>query len=182
MKKIFFLMTLVAFTFSSCSDEGPVGPQGPEGPPGEAIVGTVFDVETDFTAANDYSVTLEYADFTDVEIFESDVVLVYLNVGTAGEAGGSDVPVWRLLPQTYYVEGGTMQYNYDYTFFDVNLFLDGDVPLGDLDPAFLQDQIFRIAIIPADFAQTTGVNVSNYSEVMSTLKIQESEIPLMDLK
>lgn len=180
MKKIFYLLTVISFTLASCSgDEGPVGPQGP---PGEALLGTVFDIEGDFTAANDYSIVVDYADFTDVEVFESDVVLVYLMVGTDGEAGGEDVPVWRLLPQTYYVEGGTMQYNYDYTFFDVNIFLDGDVDLSTLDPVFTNDQVFRIAILPAEFAETTGVDVTNYQEVMSALKLRESEIPVLDLQ
>ena len=180
MKKVFYLLTLFSLTLASCS--GDEGPQGPEGPPGEALLGTVFEETIDLNAANDYSEILVYEDFTDVEVFETDVVLVYLMVGTDGEAGGEPVPVWRLLPQTYYVDGGTMQYNYDYTFFSVNIFLDADVELSSLDPVFTEDQTFRIAILPAEFAETTGVDVADYYEVMNALKIQESDIPVLDLK
>lgn len=183
MKKIFYLLTLFSFSLVSCSDdEGPVGPPGPQGPPGEALLGTVFDVSVDFNAANDYSAVIDYADFTDVEVFETDVVLVYLRVGQDGEAGGEPVYLWRLLPQTYYVDGGTMQYNYDYSFFDVNIFLDGDVDLSTLGPAFLEDQVFRVAIVPADFAQSTGVDVTDYNAVMSAMKVDTQDIPELELQ
>lgn len=184
MKKIYFLLSFIFIAFTSCSDDGemgPPGPPGPQGPPGEdGLIGTVFDIEGDFTAANDYTLFVEYANFTDIEVFESDVVLVYLRVGTDGEAGGEPVYVWRMLPQTYYLDGGgTMQYNYDYTFFDTSIFLDSDVDLSTLGAEFTDNQVFRIAILPADFAQSN--DVSNYEAVMSALKIQEKEIPVLDI-
>lgn len=41
--------------FQSCEGpEGPQGIQGPEGEPGINIVGTTYEVEIDFTEANDY--------------------------------------------------------------------------------------------------------------------------------
>ncbi len=185
MKKIFYLFLAVfSIILVSCSgDEGPIGPPGPQGPPGaDGLIGTVFDVTADFNAGNDYSALVTYSDFTDAEVFESDVVLVYLRVGQDGEADGEPVYLWRLLPQTYYVDGGTMQYNYDYSYFDVNIFLDGDVDLSTLGTAFLDDQVFRVAIVPADFAQTTGVNVSDYNAVMSAMKVDPQDIPVLELK
>lgn len=183
MKKIYILLSVVLIAFTSCSDDGEMGPPGPPGPPGEdGLIGTVFDIEGDFTAANDYTLLVEYANFTDVEVFDSDVVLVYLRVGTDGEAGGEPVYVWRLLPQMYYLNGGgTMQYNYDYTFFDTSIFLDSDVDLSTLGTEFTDNQVFRIAILPADFAQSHGLDISNYEAVMSALKIQENEIPALDI-
>ena len=180
MKKIFYLLTLFSLSLVSCT--GDEGPRGPEGPPGEALLGTVIDIEGDFTAANDYSFVVTYSDFTDVEVFESDVVLVYLRVGTDGESGGEPVYLWRQLPQTYYVDGGTMQYNFDYSFFDVNIFLVGDVDLASLDPVFTDNQVFRIAIVPAEFAENSGIDLSNYYEVMSALKVKESDIPVLDIQ
>lgn len=187
MKKIYFLLSFVFIAFTSCSDDGemgPRGPQGPEGPPGaDGLIGTVFDVEGDFTADNEYSLLVNYADFTDVEVFESDIVLVYLRVGTDGESGGEPVYVWRLLPQTYYLEGGgTMQYNYDYTFFDTNIFLNSDMDLSTLGTEFTDNQVFRIAILPAEFAQNNSIDISNFKAVMSALKVQENNIPLLDIR
>ncbi|MGB7843832.1 MAG: collagen-like protein [Salinimicrobium sp.] len=184
MKKIFYLLTVLTFSLVSCSgDDGPAGPAGPQGPAGlDGLIGTVFDVPVDFNANNDYSAVFTYSDYTDVEVFETDVVLVYLRVGQDGEADGAPVYLWRLLPQTYYVDGGTMQYNYDYSYFDVNIFLDGDVDLATLGTAFLDNQMFRVAIVPADFAQTTGVNVADYNAVMSAMKVDTKNIPELQLK
>lgn len=187
MKKIYFLLSVLAFSLASCSgDDGPMGPPGPQGPQGPAgvdgLIGTVFDIQDDFTAANEYSLFAEYSDFTDVEVFETDVVLVYLKVGEDGEAGGEPVEIWRLIPQTYYLEGGeTMQYNYDYTFFDVSIFLAASVPLEDLSAAFTDDQVFRVAIIPAEMAQDSSLDVSDYNAVMSAMNYTNQEIPSLDL-
>lgn len=184
MRKIFYLLSIISLSLASCSgDEGPIGPQGPQGPPGaDGLIGTVFDVTTDFNASNEYATLFTYSDYTDVEIFESDVVLVYLRVGQDGEADGQPVYLWRLLPQTYYVDGGTMQYNYDYSYFDVNIFLDGDVDLSGLGSAFLDDQTFRVAIVPAEFAQNTGVDVADYNAVMSAMNVDPQDIPEIELQ
>ena len=185
MKRFLSLITLVIFTMTSCSSDDGMGTRGPPGPPGEpgadGLIGTVFDVEGDFTADNDYTLFAEYADFTSAEVFESDVVLVYLRVGEDGTADGEPVYVWRLLPQTYYVDGGTVQYNYDYTFFDVNIFLDSNVDLGSLGAAFTDNQVFRVAIVPAAFASNPNVNVADYKSVMKALDFQEQDIPDLEV-
>lgn len=187
MKKLTVLILSIFFTLASCSsdDVGPRGPEGPPGPPGppgeDGLIGAVFEVQGDFTEGNNWELFIEYADFTDVEVFESDVVLVYLRTGEDGEAGGEPVYVWRMLPQTYYLEeGGSMQYNFDYTFFDVNIFLDSDVALSTLGPAFTDNQVFRIAIVPAEFAST--MNISDFDAVMSALEIEERNIPSLDIQ
>lgn len=186
MKKIFTYLTLSLFIFTSCSKEGPRGPEGPEGPQGppgsDGLIGIVFDVQGDFTSDNDYSLLVDYADHTSEEVFESDVVLVYLRTGEDGTADGEPVYVWRLLPQTFYVDNGTVLYNFDYTFFDVNIFLDSNLDLGTLGAEFTDDQVFRIAIVPANFASSQGVDVSNYNEVMSALQFQERDIPELEVQ
>ena len=187
MKKYYFLLILAIFGFTSCSSDdgaiGPPGPEGPQGPPGEdGLIGAVFDVEGDFTADNDYTLTVDYGEFTDVEVFETDLVLIYLRVGQDGNAGGEPVYVWRLLPQVYYVDGGTVQYNFDYTFFDAQIFLDSDMPLNSLGSAFTDNQVFRIAIVPAAFASDHNINVSDYEAVMDILEFQEREIPQLELR
>ena len=189
MRKLLTILCLSIFAFTSCSDDGAMGPQGPPGPEGpqgpagaDAEIGAVFDVEGDFTAENDYYLFVPYEDFTTEEVFETDVVLVYLRTAQDGEADGEPVYVWRLLPQTYYVEGGTVQYNYDYTFFEVNIFLNSDLDFSTLGTEFTDNQVFRIAILPAGFAEEQAIDVSNYNEVMSELKIQEENIRQRNIK
>lgn len=175
MKKLFTLLFCSAFILTSCSDEGSVGPQGPEGPPGEdGLIATVIDLEGSFTEANNYELFLDFND-ANVEVFETDVVLVYLKVGEDGSAGGAPVEVFRMLPQTYFLDGGALQYNFDYTFFDVLIFLDGTVDFATLDPSYTQNQVLRIVVVPGAFA-TSGVDLSNMNAVMKGLDLQSSDV------
>ncbi|MBT8282213.1 MAG: collagen-like protein, partial [Muriicola sp.] len=84
MKKIGLIFsTLVVALMISC--EGPAGPPGPpgfdgldglDGQDGINILGTVLEIEGTFDAANEYSLFYEFP--TTVEVFESDLVFVYI--------------------------------------------------------------------------------------------------------
>lgn len=182
MKKLITLLFVSVFVFTSCSDDGQIGPPGPPGPPGEdGLIGTVVDVEGDFNEANDYSLLVDFND-VGIEVFESDVVLVYLKTGEDGEAGGSAVEVFRMLPQTYFIGDDILQYNYDFTFFETVIFLDGTVDFSTLEDSFTQNRILRVVVVPADFASTSGVDVSNMSEVLNALDIESRDITTMSIQ
>ena len=83
---ILFLATAVLIT--SCE-----GPQGPPGESGTNILGTVFEIQGDFTADNDYLLYYQFPG--NFEVYDSDVVLVYM---LWEQTNGLDV--WRLMPQT----------------------------------------------------------------------------------
>ncbi len=169
MKKIFVL--LLSVTFLSC--EGPQGPPGPPGFDGVNILGNVFDVSVDFTPGNGYSNLITFPN--NLEVFESDVVMVYLLEEQISDPSGP-IDVWTPLPATFFVSGGSqVVYNFNHTFLDVNLFLDGNVNLDTLGPGFTNNQIFRIAVLPADFVEQFDVNIENYNEVQSALKAQNPE-------
>lgn len=176
MKKIFTLLLFSVFAFTSCSDDGQIGPPGPQGPLGEAgPLAQVIDITGDFSETDNYTLSLDF-NAEGLEVFETDAVLVYLKDGEDGEAGGAPVEVFRMLPQVYYVESGEVQYNYEFTFFEVEIFMEGTANFDDLDPAFTQDQVFRIVIVPGEFAQTSGVDMSNMNAVLNALDVQKSEI------
>lgn len=172
---------ILSLILVSC--EGPSGPPGPPGPPGFDgedginILGQVYDIQGDFTPGNGYSIFSEFAiDAPSVEVFETDVVLVYILWAQEDDPSGP-IDIWRLLPQTRLVDQGILQYNYDYTFLDVSIFLE-----TDFDPAFLlpgdtDNQIFRIAILPADGASSAKLDTSNIQAVMDYLGVDESEVP-----
>lgn len=147
MKKIFLLIAIAGSSiFSSCE-----GDPGPQGAPGINILGQVFEVTVNFTAGNDFSrlVTIP----SNVEVFESDVILVYWLEDVVPDGTGGTIDVWSQLPQTIYLDGGgSFQYTFNHTFIDVLLFLQGDVDLTTLGSGFTIDQVFRIAIVPSEFA------------------------------
>lgn len=129
-------------------------------------ISEVFEVTRSFSPGNDYSslITLNPA------IYDSDVVLVYL----LWDVDGGN-PIWRLMPQTVQLAEGDLQYNYDFTPYDVNLFLSSaDFDLGILGSQWTQNQTFRIVIVPGYFSKT--VDVTNYKEVMEKLDKSESQI------
>jgi hypothetical protein len=184
MKKIFTLLLISAFTLTSCGDDGPVGPQGPQGPQGPAgadgFIGTVIDLQGSFASADDF-LELKFND-EGIEVFESDVVLVYLKTGEDGEAGGLPVEVFSMLPQTYFIDGQILQYDFDFTFFSVQIFLKGTVDFAELDSSYTDNQIFRIVVVPAEFAETSGVDLSNMKAVMHALDIQSDDIKLGEIQ
>ncbi|MDX1463374.1 MAG: hypothetical protein R3359_09970, partial [Marinirhabdus sp.] len=130
---------------------------GPPGAPGINILGQVFEVNVDLNANNDFRQLITIP--TDIEVFESDAILVYW----LEEVAPGNLDVWSPLPQTIYVNDGSFQYTYNHTFVDVLLFLQGDIDLNTLGPEFTNDQIFRIAIVPAEFA-SEGVSMEYLME------------------
>ncbi len=182
MKRVTFLLTLfVSALFISC--EGPVGPPGPpgfdgldglDGQDGINILGKVLEIEGDFTFDNDYRLFYEFPNT--VEVFESDLVLVYILWEEVEDNTGEFVDVWRLLPQTLIVNQGLLQYNYDHTFFDVSIFLESDFDLGLLGPGDTDNQVFRIAIVPAEYGQGSRFDRSNLQQVMDLLDVEEKDI------
>jgi len=164
MKNLFLLLAIsTSLIFSSCE-----GPQGPPGPPGYDNLGQVFEANITFTPGNDYSRLITYP--SDVVVYESDVVLVYLLEDVV-----NGVDVWSQLPQTYFLNQGTLLYTFDHTFLDVNIFLDANFNLDLLGPGFTDDQIFRIAILPAEYANAD----LTMDELMQTLQIETTDIEIL---
>jgi len=186
MKKVSLILGM-ALSLLIIACEGPAGPpgfdgldgrDGRDGLDGVNILGTVIDIEGDFVA-DDYSILYEFPQT--VEVFESDVVLVYILWGQDVDGNGDPLDIWRLLPQTLILPQGLLQYNYDYTFFDVKIFLDADFERSTLLPADTDNQVFRIAILPAEFAAGSKLDKSNIEAVMKTLGVEEKDVQKVKL-
>ncbi len=184
MKKLGLLFGLMIAMFTlSC--EGPAGPPGPpgldglDGLDGINILGRVYDIEGDFSPSTNppYSIFTEFSvDAPSVEVFETDVVLVYILWEQLDDSSGP-IDVWRPLPQVRLVDQGILQYNYDYTFLDATIYLETDFDEGLLLPGDTDNQIFRIAILPADGVSSAKLDTSNMQAVLDYLGVKESEIP-----
>jgi hypothetical protein len=179
MKKMSLFFSALAVVFMiSC--EGPAGPPGYDGldgfdgQDGINILGTVFEIQGSFTPTNEYTLFYEFP--TSVEVFESDLVFVYILWDQTDDGNGEAVDIWRLLPQTRLLNQGILQYNFDYTFFDVSVFLESDFDLGTLTPGDTDNQVFRIAIVPAEYGTTGKLDTSNIEAVMSALNVAENEV------
>ena len=168
MKHIALLLVIAtSVLFSSCE-----GDQGPPGQDGVNILGQVFEANVNFTINNDYRNLITIP--SNIEVFESDAILVYWLEDVVNDGNGGSLDVWSPLPQTIYLDdlGGSFQYTFNHTFIDVLIFLQGDINLNDLGSDFTDNQIFRIAIVPAEFA----TNPPSMSDLLNQFNIDDTTI------
>ncbi|MBT3384127.1 MAG: collagen-like protein [Prolixibacteraceae bacterium] len=174
------ILLLAIIILTSCQGvPGPPGYDGVDGIDGETLIGSIFEIQGDFTSQNDYILYFEFPN--DFEIYDGDVVLVYILWEQASTNDGGTLDVWRLLPQTVVLEEGVLQYNFDYTLADVQIFLEGSIDLSTLLPAEADNQIFRIAVLPAAFAKNEFFDINNLGSIMKSLEIDLNSIERIDL-
>lgn len=172
MKKITLAVAAIfAIILTACS--GSDGIDGVDGLDGVNITGSIYEVSGTFSDENNYELTFEFPNT--VEVFESDVVLVYILWEQVDGTDGQPIDVWRLMPQTRLLDQGTLIYNYDHTFADARFFLESDFELGTLNTADTANQIFRVAILPAE-AVNGKLDTGNINDVMGILDTKEENI------
>lgn len=161
---------------SGCVDEsigppgpqGDRGPQGPKGDPGES--GFVFEYEDINFTAPSYDIILDYS--PDFEGLDSDVALVYL-LWEVVEEDGELIDIWRPLPQTVLHPEGTLYYNYDFTKYNVRLFLDATFPLDLLGAIDTDGWVVRVVVVPGNFWNSGRIDFSDYNQVKEALGLPE---------
>ena len=145
MKKILLLLSLSSLLLlSSCYTNNETIEQ--------TILNQVFETTVSFTNSNDYSQLVNIPQ--DIVVYESDVILVYWLEDVISDGSGGTFDVWTPLPQTIYTNQGSFQYNFNHTFIDVFLFMQGDINLNGLGSDLKINQTFRIAVVGAEFAKT----------------------------
>ncbi|NQU86778.1 MAG: collagen-like protein [Mariniphaga sp.] len=177
MKKIIGIFLVIAVVIFTACEEVP-GPMGPPGMDGESFIGSVFEIGGDFSNSNNYELFYEFPG--NFEIYETDVVLVYILWEQVTGSNNENLDVWRALPQTLVLNEGILQYNFDYTLADVKIFLDGDFDFNMLLPAEKDDQIFRIVVFPANYAENNSVDINNLNSVMEFLDIDFNSVQKID--
>ena len=167
MKKIIALLAIAGLlTLQACTTSGSF-----EIEPIPITNSEVFEVTTSFTSNNNYSKLVTF----NPRIYSSDTVLVYR---LTGSSGGADV--WKLLPETKYFADGTMDfgYDFDYTNYDVRIYMVGS-NLQTVSDQYRFNQVLRIVIVPASYG--TSIDKNNIDAVMSTLKLNETQIQKINL-
>jgi len=177
MKKIFLLLTAVVGMTLTQSCEGDAGPQGPQGEPGVSdgnTIGETFELKNvNFTLNSDNEYTIYRV--LDPVIYDSDVILIYRLSGLIN----STTPIWQLIPRTLYVPEGELDYDYDFSKQDFTIYAGGTFNLTTT-PAYINNQTFRIVIVPSDFSKT--VDTKNFNAVKSALKLTDADFKQIDLK
>ena len=164
LKTLLIGLVSIVFLFTAC--EGPSGPpgldglNGRDGRDGGAVIFEIAGV--DFTQANNYSEFQEIPN--DIFIDESDLILVYRQNGEDTNSGD----VWQLLPQNFFLDEGTLQYNFNHTRNDVEIVMDSNFDINTISnqsrESFLEDQIFRIAVVPGAFSNQNAKILSDFYE------------------
>ncbi|MDR6843706.1 hypothetical protein [Flavobacterium granuli] len=181
MKKIITLLAVIGmFGFQSC--EGPEGPPGIPGNPGQdgqdGLIAEVFELN-DVSFVNDPldSPDMGYFIYRKLEpkILDSDQILIYRLAGTIDAA----TPIWQSIPRTLFLQQGELDYDFDFSKEDFTIYAGGTYNLS-LTPEFLNNQTFRIVIIPGYFSTT--VDKSNYNAVVRELNINESQIQKIEVQ
>lgn len=174
MKNYFVLVPIfISLFFISCE-----GDSGPPGLPGINILGLVFETTETFnldTGNNQYVSRLIPYPF---DVFESDAILVYHLQSVVPLGDGSSADVWTQLPQSVFFNDGTgdiFQYNFNHTFVDVQLTIEGNFDLNNIGNDNIANQTFRIVAVPAEFA-TADLSME---EVLRLIEIDSSEIEIL---
>ena len=173
MRKLAILLLIaIALIIGAC--EGPVGPPGQDG---DYLIGSVFEFQEDFTPGNNYSILKTFPN--NVEVYESDVVLVYILWET-----DNGLDVWRLMPQTVFIRNqeenifGEIIYNYDYTYENVRVFLEFTINEEDLLPSETDGQWFRVAVVPADIVAKN--DFSNFNSLLETPELKIINLDMLN--
>ncbi|SHF45477.1 hypothetical protein SAMN05444274_105287 [Mariniphaga anaerophila] len=187
-----FLVFALGLLASCVGEPGPPGRDGYDGlngQDGESFFGSVFEIEGDFTSENNYTLYFKFP--SDITVYDTDVALVYILWGQEENEYGDLLDVWRLLPQTVVLENedpetgiltsSVLQYNYDYTYEDVKVFLEGTIDFGSLLPAEALGQVFRIVVFPADFLAKKSFDANDYNMVIKSLNVKPNFVQKIDL-
>ena len=161
MKRILLMLAIsVTFLFQGCTKNEEIKAD---------LLAEVFQVTTSFTAANNYSKLITLIP----PIYNSDMVLVYRSFDVI-----NGQRVWRQLPQAVYLIQGELNYNFDFTRNDINLFLESDFDLATLGATWSQNQVFRVVIIPGYLSNKNkkAVDFNDYNAVVKAFNIKESQV------
>lgn len=175
MKNIFlFIAVSASLALSSCKgDPGPKGDSGVEY--SQVFEATVRNFQFD-SARNQLFSDFYSFPFT---VYESDVVLAYRYEGQEDLGNGEKADIWTMLPSTFFFSDGTgdmFQYNFNHTFIDIQFTVEGNFPLNNIGSNYSSNQIFRIAVVPAAFAQRNPT----MNEVMEVMKNEGGKITQLE--
>ncbi|PXY47020.1 hypothetical protein [Flavobacterium hydrophilum] len=157
MKKILTLFAVVGLmAFSSCSDDDN----------DTNTISEVFqltNVSFDYNTQDGFNINRELNPI----LYDDDVILIYRKIGFMT---GTNAPIWEQIPTTIYTPQGRLSYNFEFSVEHFIIYAEGNYDL-ELTPAFLDNQTFRIVIVPGSPTGTAkSVNKEDYSDYNAVIK------------
>ena len=211
MKKIIqlTLMLAIALGYACEGPEGPAGPAGPQGtagangapgtpgaqgPPGVSDSARVYDFEApNFIpdSAGNYQLGIGFVQ-NNIVLTETDVVMVYLLTRVV-DNNDTQILFWSALPQTYYVNGLPITYNFAYSNVALLLTLSAGFNLAEPGKdytSFTNNNAYRVVIIPGKRGGRTAsgkpltkadlskypVDLNDYNAVIKYFKINDKNV------
>lgn len=166
MKKLFLMASLLMLggaVLTSCDNNDTVQTVGD----GDTY-SIARDITGNFTATNNYKIG------TNITLQGADVVLVYRRTMDGSTA------VWSQVPRTLYLTEGELDYDFDFTSGDVQIYAGGGINFAAQNQTFmntyLNNQTFRVVLVPASFGKNANVDYSDYKSVAKYFNIQEEKI------
>lgn len=172
MKKIFLLLVMAVgtATFTGCSNDDDNG---------RDIVYYDYPQAFDLNNVNlTYQATTgRYENLTifNNPLYPSDVILVYRRTVDDGFS------VWQQIPRTLYLSNGDeVDYDFNFTRDDFLVFSDANFDLSTA-PQFIQNQTFRVVIVPVDDITNARLNIHDmpYEAVAEKYGIKESDVKVL---
>ena len=165
MKKYFSILLLAIFAFVafSCDDrDDSVLVDDNDTYP------VMADITGNFNAGNSYTIN------QGIDIASSDVVLVYRNI----DSGNSGTPAWQQIPKTEFLSNGReLDYNFLFDSQNVEIYTEANFDQATFTSAeatsYLNNQRFRIVLIPASQQKNANVNYSDYESVIKFYNIPD---------
>lgn len=173
MKNILLFLALSSTVlFTSCE-----GDPGPPGLDGGLVYAQVFEQTVNFDIDSQTNLPTALISFP-IEVFESDVVLVY-RLEKQVNINGEIFDAWSALPQNFFFSNGDIiQYVFNHTLFDAEIQIDGNFDTSTLtDPAYINNQTFRVAIVPAEYA-TANLTME---QILQMKQVDGSNIEIIEL-
>lgn len=134
------------------------------------FLATTYEYVRSFTTANNFSALVTFPQVT----YPTDMALAYRLSGVDNGAN-----VWKLLPETYYFNDGTLNFRYDFDFtqYNASIYMDG-FDLAGVSDAFRTNQVLRIVIIPSNKGNKKANNIdyADYNAVAKAFNIEESKV------
>lgn len=171
MKRIVLLFAVIGITFLSSCDGEP-GPQGPRGPSG--VESEVFELQNINFALNQNN---EYTIFQNLTPFinDADNILIYRLSGTID----AQTPIWQLIPRTLFLDEGELDYDFDFSPIDFTIYAGGTYNIATT-PQFINNQTFRIVIIPGFFSKGANLDFNDYNATIKALNIDDSKVVVLN--